>query len=150
MNVHCVLTPLSLSVTIVRLTPLSLSITEAPVVVPFNLTQLDATNDRRVGALLVRDFGSMVVLSVYVEADPCPDAPIWTFKGDVISNANGYALNNPCTEDLSASSPFLYTLTINNMTSETSGAYSANFSNLAGLATLPQTYITIPGMCVYV
>ena len=91
----------------------------------------------------------MVVLSVYAEADPCPNTPIWTFDGTVITTGDSYTFNNPCT-DLSASSPFLYTLTVNNLTSETSGEYSANFSNLAGQITLPKTYITIPGVCVYV
>ena len=89
----------------------------------------------------------MVVLSVYVAADPCPNIPVWSFSGAVITAGDSYSFSNPCT-DLSASSPFLYTLTVNNLTSETSGEYSANFSNLAGQTTLPKTYITIPGMCV--
>ena len=126
-----------------------MSATEAPQVLPFNLIQLSATNDRRVGTLLVREVESMVELSVYVEADPCPNSPIWTFNGTIVSDGNNYSFNNPC-DDLSAPSPFLYTLTVNSLTSETSGEYSANFSNLAGQNTLPKTYITIPGVCVYV
>ena len=109
----------------------------------FNLTAIGGVRDRQVGALLVRDPGSEVSVSIMVEADPCPSVQ-WSFGGSDINTGNDYTITNPCTDD-SNSSPFTYSLTVKNLTNATSGAYSALFKNLAGNASLPLLYITIPG-----
>ena len=107
----------------------------------FNLTAIDGVRDRQVGALLVREPGSEVSVSIMVEADPCPSVQ-WSFKGSDISSGDDYTISDPCT---GVSSPFTYSLTVKNLTNATSGAYSALFKNLAGNASLPLLYITIPG-----
>ena len=45
---------------------------------PYNFTELDAFDDPNLGALIVRDSGSIVSLSVNVVADPCPNVT-WIF-----------------------------------------------------------------------
>ena len=121
--------------------------TVPPEVLDFNLTELSGTNDRCLGTLILKEVGSTVELPVYVKANPCPDTFQWLHNNSRLSNGTEYSFSNPC-DDSSASSPFLYTLTINNLTSETSGNYSANFSNSAGNDSSPTVYIAVPGTCI--
>ena len=114
----------------------------SPRPIPFNLTAIGGVRDRQVGTLFVRDFGSEVTVSIEVEADPCPSVQ-WSFGDSTISNGDDYTISNPCTGP--GGSPFTYSLTVRNLTNASSGAYSAMFTNLAGSASLPPLYITIPG-----
>ena len=109
--------------------------TVPPEVLDFNLTELSASDDRCLGAVIVK---------VVVKANPCPGTFQWLLNNSRLSNGTEYSFNNPC-DDSSASSPFLYTLTINDLTSGTSGYYSANFSNSAGDGSSPTVYISVPG-----
>ncbi len=117
--------------------------TAAPIALAFNETELPgAERDRELGTLYVDGFGSMVTVPVIVEADPCPSVQ-WSFKGSNIANGDNYTITNPCVAN--AESPFTFMLTVTNLTSETSGAYSAIFNNLAGDGMLPDLYITLEG-----
>ena len=107
----------------------------------FNLTAIGGARDRRVGTLVVRDSGSEVTVSVMMEADPCPSVQ-WSHEGSTISSGDAYTVTDPCA---GTPSPFTYSLTVGNLTSVTSGAYSALFTNLAGSAPLPRLYVTVPG-----
>ncbi|XP_064407682.1 hemicentin-2-like [Halichondria panicea] len=84
----------------------------------------------------------MVTVPVSVEAHLCPSVQ-WSFKGLNIAHGDDYTITNPCSV-ADAESPFTFMLTVNNLTNETSGSYSATFSNLAGSGILPGLYITIP------
>ncbi len=117
--------------------------TVPPIALAFNETAVGAVRDRRVGALFMGDFGTMVTVPVSVEADPCPSVQ-WSFNGSNIVNGDQYTITNPCS-DVNAVSPYTFMLTVTNLTIETSGAYSAIFTNLAGSSILPDLYITIPG-----
>ncbi|XP_064396514.1 hemicentin-1-like [Halichondria panicea] len=115
----------------------------APIALAFNETAIaGAMRDRQVGTLFMGDFGTMVTVPVSVEADPCPSVQ-WSFKGSNIANGDKYTITNPCS-DTNAASPFTFMLTVTNLTNETSGAYFATFSNLAGSGSLSAVYITIP------
>ena len=117
--------------------------TAAPIALAFNETELPgAERDRELGTLYVGGLGSMVTVPVIVEADPCPSVQ-WSFKGSNIANGDNYTITNPCVAN--AESPFTFMLTVTNLTSETSGAYSAIFNNLAGDGMLPDLYITLEG-----
>ena len=50
-----------------------------PQVQPYNFTELHAFYDQDLGAVIVRDSGSTVSLSVNVVADPCPNIT-WIFN----------------------------------------------------------------------
>ena len=122
--------------------------TVAPIALAFNETAIaGAMRDRQVGTLFMGDFGTMVTVPVSVEADPCPSVQ-WSFKGSNIANGDKYTITNPCS-DTNAASPFTFMLTVTNLTNETSGAYFATFSNLAGSGSLSAVYITIPGIIIY-
>ncbi|XP_064396883.1 hemicentin-1-like [Halichondria panicea] len=114
----------------------------APTALAFDETVIGAVRDRQVGTLFMGDFGTMVTVPVSVEADPCPSVQ-WSFKGSNIANGDQYTITNPCS-DVNAVSPYTFMLTVTNLTNETSGAYSAIFSNLAGSRVLPDLYITVP------
>lgn len=112
---------------------------------PYNLIKLTAFDDRDLGALIVRDNGSVVSFSVNVVADPCPEL-VWYFNGIRLGPSNNtFMYNNPCIE-AGATIPYL-TFSLNViLTAATSGSYSANISNVAGTTLLPKTYFTVPGM----
>ena len=113
---------------------------------PFNFTELDAFDDRDLGTLIVRDNGSTVSFSVDVVADPCPDV-VWSFNGTRLGPSNEtYTYNNACVAETGVNGPtWTFSLSVL-LTAATSGSYAANFSNIAGRATLPKAYFTIPGM----
>ncbi len=116
-----------------------------PTALAFNETAIGAVRDREFGALFVRNFSSMVTVPVSVDADPCPTVQ-WYFNGTLIAaNDPDYTISNPCT-NTSALSPFVFTLTVTNLTEERSGSYSATFENTGGNGTSPPLYITLPGM----
>ncbi|XP_064396758.1 hemicentin-1-like isoform X3 [Halichondria panicea] len=115
----------------------------APIALAFNETAIaEAVRDRQVGTLFMGGFGTTVTVSVSVEADPCPSVQ-WSFKDSNIASGDQYTITNPCS-DVNAASPFRFMLTVTNLTIETSGNYSATFTNLAGSGVLPDLYITIP------
>ena len=116
---------------------------------PYNFSELDAFDDRDLGALIVRDNGSIVTFLVDVVADPCPDV-IWSFNGTRLESSNEtFMYYNACAEADANNDPnWTFTLRVL-LTAATSGSYTATFSNLAGTASLPKAYFTIPGTYFY-
>ena len=118
-----------------------------PQVQQYNFTEIYAFDDRDLGALIVRDNGSIVNLSVSVVADPCPDV-VWSFNGTRLGPSNEtFTFSNPCLAAGARSPNWTFTLNVT-LTAATSGNYSANFTNVAGASFLPRTFLTIPGICL--
>ena len=117
-----------------------------PQVQRYNCSELNVSFDRNVGALIVLNSSSSVRLSVDVLADPCPSV-VWIFNGTALGpNNSNITYNNPCMEETSSSlNIWTYILNVV-LTSDTSGYYLANFTNIAGTTFLHRTYFTIPGM----
>ena len=110
---------------------------------PYNFIGLNALDDPDLGAIIVRDTGSTLSLSIDVVADPCPSIK-WTFDGTQLDSSDAIMFNNPCME---ASRSPNWTLALRvTITRATSGIYSAKLNNTAGITQLPQIYFTIPGM----
>ena len=94
--------------------------------------------------LLVGELNAVGVRVVaMVESDPCPTVQ-WSFNGNDIASSDIYMISDPCTDPKSGS-PYEFYLTIANLTSDTSGRYSAVFTHFSGSTTLPNFLITIPG-----
>ena len=111
---------------------------------PYNFTELDAFNDRDLGAIFTRDNGSPVSFFVDVIADPCPNIE-WIFNGARLGPSNGtFMYNNPCIEADARRPNWMFTLNVV-LTAATSGSYSANLTNIVG-STSPKAYFTSPGM----
>ena len=116
---------------------------------PYNFTKLGAFNDQDLGALIVKDNGSIGTVSVDVVADPCPNV-LWSFNGTRLGSSNEiFAYNNACIMTGTKSPNWTFFLNVT-LTETTSGYYSASFTNVAGTAFLPRTYITIPGMFIII
>ena len=116
---------------------------------PYNFTKLNAFDDRDLGALIVRDNGSIVNFFVDVVADPCPDV-VWNFKGIRLGPSNGtFFFNNPCIEADAKSPNWTFTLNVI-VTATTSGSYTANLTNIAGSTFSPKAYFTYPGMVMVI
>ena len=116
---------------------------------PYNFTELGATNDRDVGALIVSANGSTVMFSVDVVSDPCPSIE-WRFNGTQLGPSNStFNYNDPCTAPGALSPNWTFTLAVE-LTAATSGPYTATFTNIAGTTELPPTYFTIPGRILVV
>lgn len=117
-----------------------------------NFAEFDVFDDRDLGALIVMNNGSTVNISVDILADPCPNV-VWSFNGTALTpNDSNISYNNPCIKlEGSNTSLNTWTYTLNVvLTSDTSGHYSANFTNVAGTTFLPRTYFTIPGtLCMH-
>jgi hypothetical protein len=114
-------------------------------VLPYSFSQLNAFNDRDLGALIVQDNGTIINFWVDVVADPCPDI-IWLFNGTQLGPSNEtFTYNNPCLNAVEGSSPnWRFTLDVM-LTDGTSGSYTATFTNIAGTTPLlPPAYFTIP------
>ena len=124
------------------------TISVPPQVQPYSFTELDAFDDRDLGAIFTRDNGTTVSFSVDVIADPCPDIE-WTFNGMSLNTSETITFNNPCIEEPRRSSNWTFSLNVT-ITEETSGSYSAKLNNTAGTTQLPKVYFTIPGMfCIH-
>ena len=113
---------------------------------PYNFSKLDILDDREVGALIVRDNGTTASFSVDVVADPCPDV-VWSFNGIRLEPSNE-TYYNTCMGAVTRGRNWTFTLDVVLMES-TSGSYSASFTNIAGTTSLPNVYITIPGIISY-
>ena len=109
------------------------------------------TDDERVDYLISEAPGATnLVISVTVISDllnlatddPCPSVQ-WTFNGANIQNNSDYTVSDPCS-DGSSRSPYIFTLTIANLTTETSGEYSAVFTVLTTSVTLSTIVVTVP------
>ena len=119
-------------------------LTVAPVVSPLVMTNADAVGDRLEGTVIVADPFTDLTITARVTSDPCP-AVQWTFRSTVIgANSEMFSYNNPCAAD-NPSSPYIFNLTIANLTTETSGQFSAVFSHLGANVSLPGLLVTIPG-----
>ena len=106
----------------------------------------EQTTDRDVGkpVLVSTGSGRSVVLSAVVTADPCPSVQ-WRMNGTNIRANDVYQMINPC-PDSSAGSPSYYFVLIITTTSATAGTYNAIFSNPAGTTSMPDVFVTPPGM----
>ena len=123
----------------------NLFLTVFPQVQPYNLTALDAFNDPDLGALIVKDSGSNLTISVDVVADPCPDI-VWSYNGTRLGPSNEtFTYNNVCAEAGASSPIWTFTLSVL-ITTDTSGSYTASFTNFLGSNQSPKAYFTIPGM----
>lgn len=120
-----------------------------PQVQPYNFTNLDAFDDRDLGALFVRPNGSALSFSIDVVADPCPSIE-WSFNGLHLTSNDIITFNNPCVEEsTNRKSNLTWTFLLNvTITQATSGSYSAILNNTAGLVHLPRVYFTIPGVFI--
>ena len=118
--------------------------TVSPVVRPLTESTAGVVSDRYEGVLLVTELNAADVRVVaMVESDPCPTVQ-WRFNGDNIAGGDTYMIADPCTNS-SSTSPYEFTLTIANLTSTTSGRYSAVFTHFNGSTSLPDFLITVPG-----
>ena len=117
--------------------------TVGPVVQPLPDSTTGAVPDRYEGVLLVGELNDPDVVVARVESDPCPTVQ-WRFNGNDIASGDIYMISDPCTDPNSAS-PYEFTLTIANLTSATSGRYSAVFTHFSGSDTLSNFLVTIPG-----
>ena len=116
-------------------------------VVPYNFTELGAFDDRDLGALIVQNNGTTVNFFVDVRADPCPMVA-WFFNGTQLGPSNDtFIYDDPCRDAVQGSSPnWRFNLAVM-LTDETSGSYTATFTNIAGTTQLPTpAYFTVPGM----
>ena len=124
--------------------------TVAPVVSPLVMTNADimAVEDRLEGTVIVADPNTAnLTVTARVTSDPCPTVQ-WSLQGDTIeANSNDFSFDNPCVAE-SPSSPYIFTLTIANLTAETSGQFSALFAHFSASVTLPGFFVTIPGQSV--
>ena len=113
--------------------------------VPYNFTQLEAFNDRDLGALIVQENGTRVNFFVDVIADPCPEIT-WFFNNTQLGPSNAtFIYNNACAAADARSPNWRFELNVL-LTKDTSGSYTARLSNLAGTALLPTAaYLTLPG-----
>ena len=105
-------------------------------VVPYNFMELLAFNDR----------ATTVNFYIDVVADPCPEI-IWFFNGTQLGPSNStFTYSNACADAVQGSSPnWRFTLDVV-LTEDTSGSYTARFTNIAGTTELPiPAYFTIPG-----
>ena len=115
-----------------------------PVVRPLTESTAGAVMDRYEDVLLVGELNAADVRVVaMVESDPCPTVQ-WRFNGNDITSGDNYIISDPCA-DLNSASPYEFTLTIANLTSATSGRYSAVFTHFSGSTILSDFLVTIPG-----
>ena len=114
--------------------------------VPYNFSNLNAFDDRDLGALIVRENGTQVAFFVDIIADPCPDIT-WFFNGTQLGPSNDtFVYNNACAAMDARSPNWRFTLTVPSLTEDTSGSYTATFTNIRGTTELPTpAYFTIPG-----
>lgn len=108
--------------------------------------ELLAFNDRDLGALIVQQNATTVNFYIDVVADPCPEI-IWFFNGTQLGPSNStFTYSNACADAVQGSSPnWRFTLDVV-LTEDTSGSYTARFTNIAGTTELPiPAYFTIPG-----
>ena len=114
-------------------------------VVPYNFTELNAFEDRDLGALIVQESGTTVNFFINVMADPCPDIT-WFFNNTLIGPSNAsFTYNNACADAGARSPNWRFELNVL-LSEDTSGSYTARLSNLAGTAPLlTPAYLTIPG-----
>lgn len=103
-----------------------------------------AVSDRSEGTVILVEppATTNVTVTAVVNSDPCPTVQ-WSFNGTDISNGSPDYFIDACVGN--PSSPHTFTLTIANLTLNTSGRYSAIFNNLGGETKLPGLYVTVPG-----
>ena len=113
---------------------------------PYNFTELDAFDDRDLGALIVQENGTRVNFFVNVMADPCPDIT-WFFNDTQLGPSNAtFTYNNVCAEAGAMSPNWRFELEVM-LTENTSGSYTARLRNLAGSTDLTTAaFLTVPGI----
>ena len=100
--------------------------------------------DPIVGTLILTPLGtSNLIITIVVTSDPCPTVQ-WRLHGVEISgdSISPYLFNDPCS-DSEAVSPFTFTLSIWVVTLNTSGQYTAIFTNYE--IAEARIYVTVPG-----
>ena len=119
--------------------------TVRPSIMPLTATS-DVVADRMLGSVIVEPVGTLDrMITAVVTSDPCPTV-VWEFNGSSITiNNTEFMVSDPCGgENLS---PYMFTLTIANLTEETSGEYSAVFTiPNAQPVRLERLFVTIPGV----
>ena len=91
----------------------------------------------------MRENGSVANFYVDLVADPCPTVQ-WSFNGTMLGPTNDtFSYNDPCTEPGATSPNWRFTLDVL-LSENTSGPFSAEFTNIAGAVSLPSAYFTIP------
>ena len=102
-----------------------------------------AVADRNDGTLIVANPLSEVIVNVSLIAEPCPGV-IWSLNGSTIFNNTRYTISDPC--GVGAQTFFFtFTLAIARISLNTSGQYSAVFTNAAGSTSLPSLIVAVPG-----
>ena len=120
---------------------------ETPTIEPLTSTNALAVADRIEGTVLVLPFNTTdLVLRVLLDSNTCPNIQ-WQFNGENVTTTNtAFSFNDPCADDNNFS-PYDFNFTIANLTSATSGSYSALFNNeFSTVVYLPAFYVTIPGI----
>ena len=123
---------------------LTISFAVIPIVQPLTTSNVNAVEDRREGILFVQELDTPIVITVMVDSDPCPTVQ-WRINGNDIESDDIYRISDPCINDPNSISPYEFTLTIANLTSNTSGRYSAVFTHFSGSTTLSDFLVTFPG-----
>ena len=106
--------------------------------------ELNAFDDRDLGALIVQENATTVNFFVDVVADPCPEIN-WFFNGTQLGPSNDTFTYDTCAAMDARSPNWRFTLNVA-LTEKTLGSYTARFNNIAGSTQLPTpAYLTIPG-----
>lgn len=99
--------------------------------------------DRQIGNLIVGNPQTVNLnITAVLMSDSCPSVQ-WAIDGIIIINGTNYTVTDSCWSS-SITSSYTFTLTIANLTIETSGIYSAVFSYFTASASL-RVFVTIPG-----
>ena len=96
----------------------------------------------------MRENGSVANFYVDLVADPCPTVQ-WSFNGTMLGPTNDtFSYNDPCNEPGATSPNWRFMLDVL-LSENTSGPFSAEFTNIAGAVSLPSAYFTIPSGIIW-
>ena len=115
-----------------------------PVVTATSFDDLGTNRDIGKPVLVAGSSGRSVVLFAVVTADPCPTVQ-WRLNGTNIRASDVYSIYDPCSTTPAGSPSYYFSLTITT-TRETAGIYNAILSNPAGTTSIPDVFVTPPGM----
>ena len=94
--------------------------------------------------LVAASSGRSVVVFAIVTADPCPTVQ-WRLNGTNIRASDVYSIYDPCSATPAGGTAYYFSLTITT-TTETAGIYNGILSNSAGTTSIPDVFVTPPGM----
>ena len=109
-------------------------------------TSDDVATDRDIGkpVLVATGSGRSAILFAVVTADPCPSVQ-WRVNDTNIGASDIYRMYDPCPVTPAGSPSYYFSLIIT-VTTATAGTYSAILSNPAGTTSIPDVFVTPPGM----